>query len=200
MAHRPCGRALRRVLAHHLTMGRPLRRMRAGRDGRRVLTASPQPGPNPSATAPQDRAPALEAATGAGPDRRTAGHARLDRPRGPAPLPDQPAVPHRPCHWRAGALPRTRSSRCHAPHRRQELGNVPDGGGWRYVERVQGRRNRATTPDKPRNKYCGPLLETAFAHTVVDDHSRVAYAEIRDDVTSRSTPCTARWPGSLPAP
>jgi transposase InsO family protein len=63
----------------------------------------------------------------------------------------------------------------------KKLGNVPDGGGWRYVGRVQGRRNRAATPDKPRNKYRGPLLGTAFVHTVVDDHSRVAYAEICDD-------------------
>lgn len=60
----------------------------------------------------------------------------------------------------------------------KKLGNVPDGGGWRYVGRVQGRRNRAATPDRPRNKYRGPGLGTAFVHTVVDDHSRVAYAEI----------------------
>jgi transposase InsO family protein len=66
----------------------------------------------------------------------------------------------------------------------KKLGNVPDGGGWRYVGRVQGRRNRAATPDRPRNKYRGPLLGTAFVHTVVDDHSRVAYAEIRDDETA----------------
>ena len=66
----------------------------------------------------------------------------------------------------------------------KKLGNVPDGGGWRYVGRVQGRRNRAATPDRPRNKYRGPLLGTAFVHTVVDDHSRVAYAEIHDDETA----------------
>ncbi|MFE1029860.1 integrase core domain-containing protein [Streptomyces sp. NPDC058818] len=66
----------------------------------------------------------------------------------------------------------------------KKLGNVPDGGAWRYVGRVQGRRNRAATPDKPRNKYRGPLLGTAFVHTVVDDHSRVAYAGIRDDETA----------------
>ncbi|WP_328352436.1 IS481 family transposase [Streptomyces sp. NBC_00445] len=66
----------------------------------------------------------------------------------------------------------------------KKLGNVPDGGGWRYVGRVQGRRNRAATPDRPRNKYRGPLLGTAFVHTVVDDHSRVAYVEIRDDETA----------------
>ncbi|KAF3463377.1 IS481 family transposase [Streptomyces sp. Tu 3180] len=66
----------------------------------------------------------------------------------------------------------------------EKPGNVPDGGGWRCVGRVQGRRNRAATPGKPRNKYRGPVLATAFVHTVVDDHSRVAYAGIRDDETA----------------
>ncbi|GAA4056372.1 hypothetical protein GCM10023065_01260 [Microbacterium laevaniformans] len=35
----------------------------------------------------------------------------------------------------------------------KKLGNIPDGGGWRYVGRQQGAKNRAATPDKPRNKY-----------------------------------------------
>ncbi|GAB2679625.1 hypothetical protein GCM10027194_10060 [Thalassiella azotivora] len=30
-----------------------------------------------------------------------------------------------------------------------KFGNIPDGGGWRYVGRAQGTRNRAATPDKP---------------------------------------------------
>ena len=34
-----------------------------------------------------------------------------------------------------------------------ELGNIPDGGGWRYVGRRQGERNRFATPDKPKNKW-----------------------------------------------
>src|SRR4051794_4413459 len=66
----------------------------------------------------------------------------------------------------------------------KKLGNIPDGGGWRYVGRAQGKRNRAATPDKPRSKHRGPLLGTAFVHTVLDDHSRVAYAEIHDDETA----------------
>ena len=65
----------------------------------------------------------------------------------------------------------------------KKLGNIPDGGGWRYTGRQQGGRNRAATPDKPRSKHRGPLLGTAFVHTVLDDHSRVAYAEIHDDET-----------------
>jgi transposase InsO family protein len=66
----------------------------------------------------------------------------------------------------------------------KKLGNIPDGGGWRYVGRVQGRHNRAATPGKPRNAHSNPQLGTAFVHTVIDDHSRVAYAEIHDDETA----------------
>jgi transposase InsO family protein len=66
----------------------------------------------------------------------------------------------------------------------KKLGNIPDGGGWRYVGRQQGERNRAATPNKPRNKHYNPKIGTAFVHTVLDDHSRVAYAEIHDDETA----------------
>ena len=66
----------------------------------------------------------------------------------------------------------------------KKLGNIPDGGGWRYVGRQQGEKNRAATPDKPRNKYRDPLIGRAYVHTVIDDHSRVAYAEIHDDETA----------------
>ncbi|MDK8880515.1 DDE-type integrase/transposase/recombinase, partial [Corynebacterium sp. MSK008] len=64
------------------------------------------------------------------------------------------------------------------------LGNIPDGGGWRYVGRQQGEKNRAATPGKPKNKYSDPLMGKAYVHTVIDDHSRVAYAEIHDDETA----------------
>jgi transposase InsO family protein len=63
----------------------------------------------------------------------------------------------------------------------KKLGNVPDGGGWRYLGRQQGKKNRHTTAGIKRNKYSQPVLGTAFVHTVIDDHSRVAYAEIHDD-------------------
>ncbi len=65
----------------------------------------------------------------------------------------------------------------------KKLGNIPDGGGWRYLGRQQGRRNRSATPGKPKNQYWHPRMGHAFVHTVVDDHSRVAYAEIQDDET-----------------
>jgi transposase-like protein len=56
----------------------------------------------------------------------------------------------------------------------KKLGNIPDGGGWRYVGRAQGHRNRAATPSKPRTVHHDPKMGTAFVHTVLDDHSRVA--------------------------
>ena len=66
----------------------------------------------------------------------------------------------------------------------KKLGNIPDGGGWRYVGRPHGNRNRITTPDKPRSKAGDPLMRHAFVHTVIDDHSRLAYAEIHNDETA----------------
>jgi hypothetical protein len=66
----------------------------------------------------------------------------------------------------------------------KKLGNVPDGGGWRYTGRQQGDKNRFATPGKARNKHYNPLIGTAFVHTVIDDHSRVAYAEVHDDETA----------------
>src|SRR5688572_15622358 len=66
----------------------------------------------------------------------------------------------------------------------KKLGRVPDGGGWRYVGRPQGKKNRAATPDKPRNKHHNPLIGTCYLHTVIDDHSRVAYVEAHDDETA----------------
>jgi len=66
----------------------------------------------------------------------------------------------------------------------KKLGNVPDQGGWRYVGRAQGNRNRAATAGKPRSIRRAPKMGTAFVHTVIDDHSRVAYAEVHDDETA----------------
>ena len=66
----------------------------------------------------------------------------------------------------------------------KKLGNIPDGGGWRYVGRPQGERNRAATPGTSKNKWRNPKLGYAFVHTVIDDHSRVAYSEVHDDETA----------------
>lgn len=48
----------------------------------------------------------------------------------------------------------------------KKLGNIPDGGGWRYLGRRQGEKNGADTPDKPRSKWRNPKLGYAFVHTV----------------------------------
>lgn len=66
----------------------------------------------------------------------------------------------------------------------KKLGNIPDGGGWRYVGRRQGDHNRTATPGKPKSKWHNPRLGYAFVHTVIDDHSRVAYTEVHDDETA----------------
>ena len=62
----------------------------------------------------------------------------------------------------------------------KKLGRVPDGGGWRYVGKQQGDKNRSATVARtgaPRSKWRGPLIGTCYLHTVIDDHSRVAYVE-----------------------
>jgi transposase InsO family protein len=66
----------------------------------------------------------------------------------------------------------------------KKLGNIPAGGGWRFVGRSQGKKNRHLTPSIGRSRHRQPLLGHAFVHTVIDDHSRVAYAEIHDDETA----------------
>ena len=71
----------------------------------------------------------------------------------------------------------------------KELGNVPDGGGWRFVGKRQGDRNRSATVTRtgtPRNQWRNPVIGKAYVHTVVDDHSRVAYAEVHDDLTAQT--------------
>lgn len=61
-----------------------------------------------------------------------------------------------------------------------KFGNIPDGGGWRYVGRGQGKRNAQATAHRTgeRGKGYRPRIGIAFVHTVIDDHSRTAYAEI----------------------
>jgi transposase InsO family protein len=62
-----------------------------------------------------------------------------------------------------------------------KFGNIPDGGGHRFVGRQQGYKNQAATPGLPRGKDHKPRTGKAFLHTVLDDHSRVAYVEIHAD-------------------
>jgi hypothetical protein len=76
----------------------------------------------------------------------------------------------------------------------KKLGNVPDGGGWRYLGKRQGDRNRIATKARTGAKSLNynPKVGTAFVHTVIDDHSRVAYAEIHDDETAATATAVLR--------
>jgi Integrase core domain len=65
----------------------------------------------------------------------------------------------------------------------KKLGNIPDGGGWRYV----GRQQESGTGKRPPTSHAVSITTSrghAFVHTVIDDHSRVAYAEVHDDETA----------------
>lgn len=64
-----------------------------------------------------------------------------------------------------------------------KFGNIPDGGGWRFVGKQQGDRNREATAKRTGKRHADyePNVGTAFLHTVIDDHSRVAYVEICAD-------------------
>jgi transposase InsO family protein len=63
----------------------------------------------------------------------------------------------------------------------KKLGNIPDGGGWRTAGRAQGKQNRAATPGARRDRYGNSQLGYGYLHTVLDDHSRLAYTEILAD-------------------
>ena len=76
----------------------------------------------------------------------------------------------------------------------KRLGNIPDGGGWRFVGRAQGERHRAATAaaSRRRSRRRDPIMGHAYVHTVIDDHSRVAYAEIHDDETAATATAVLR--------
>jgi transposase InsO family protein len=66
-----------------------------------------------------------------------------------------------------------------------KFGNIPDGGGWRFVGLQQGFRNRAATRPRVGNTVNGnPAIGKCFVHTVIDDYSRMAYAECHDNETA----------------
>ena len=67
-----------------------------------------------------------------------------------------------------------------------KFGNIPDGGGWRYVGKQQGKRNRTTTAHRTghRDRHHGPRLGRSYLHTVIDDHTRLAYVETHTDETA----------------
>jgi transposase InsO family protein len=64
-----------------------------------------------------------------------------------------------------------------------KFGNIPDGGGHKFLTRQQSKLNARATAQRTgeRGKRYRPVIGTAFVHTVIDDHSRMAYAEIHQD-------------------
>jgi len=76
----------------------------------------------------------------------------------------------------------------------KKLGNIPDGGGWRYLGKARGQQNRSATAARTgqRNTRSAPNIGTAYIHTVIDDHSRVAYAEIHNDETAATATAVLR--------
>ncbi len=64
-----------------------------------------------------------------------------------------------------------------------KFGCIPDGGGHRFVGRQQGDKHRVATAHRTGQRHAdyGPKIGTSYLHTVVDDHSRLAYAEICGD-------------------
>ncbi|MDN7123268.1 helix-turn-helix domain-containing protein, partial [Nocardioides sp. ChNu-153] len=61
-----------------------------------------------------------------------------------------------------------------------KFANIPDGGGHRFTTRQQGFRNARATAHRTgqRGQHYRPRIGTAHVHTVIDDHTRIAYAEI----------------------
>jgi len=67
-----------------------------------------------------------------------------------------------------------------------KFGNIPDGGGHRFLGPQAGKKNKHRTARSGAGYTAKghPNIGTAFLHTVIDDHSRVAYAEIHSDETA----------------
>jgi transposase InsO family protein len=64
-----------------------------------------------------------------------------------------------------------------------KFANIPDGGGHKFTSRQQSKHNGVLTAHRTgeRGRCYRPKIGTALVHTVIDDHSRMAYAEIHTD-------------------
>ncbi len=64
----------------------------------------------------------------------------------------------------------------------KKLGRIPDGGGWKTVGKAQGQRNSRFHTQARGGSYRGPRqVGYSFIHAAVDDHTRLAYAEVLPD-------------------
>ncbi|WP_175010059.1 IS481 family transposase [Cellulosimicrobium sp. TH-20] len=79
-----------------------------------------------------------------------------------------------------------------------KFGNIPDGGGHEFLSRQQSRANAIATAKRTgeRGKRHQPVIGTAFTHTVIDDHSRVTYAEIHADEKAATAICVLQRAGA----
>jgi transposase InsO family protein len=69
----------------------------------------------------------------------------------------------------------------------KKLGNIPAGGGHRFLGRAAGKTNRQADRSSGRtSRHHHPLTGHGFIHAAVDDHSRLAYAEIHPDETGQT--------------
>jgi transposase InsO family protein len=66
----------------------------------------------------------------------------------------------------------------------KKLGNIPDGGGHRQLGRAAGKRTAQAHRGRPRRVAGRPNLGYGYVHAAVDDHTRLAYAEIHGDETA----------------
>ena len=128
-------------------------------------------------------------------DRRPARDAGLDRARGAGAVPAQPAHPRRPRHRRADPPLRARAPRRPAPRGRQEARQRPRRRRL-ALRRPPARRARTGPRPRPhRRPQQAPQPDDRaprYVHTVIDDHSRVAYAEIHDDETKETAAAVLR--------
>ncbi|MFC7931937.1 IS481 family transposase [Streptomyces cinereoruber] len=71
----------------------------------------------------------------------------------------------------------------------KKLGNIPDGGGHKVLDRRSAMDNKlATTHER---KSCKPVIGYSYIHSAVDDHSRLAYSEVLPD--ERKHTAAAFW-------
>ena len=62
----------------------------------------------------------------------------------------------------------------------KKLGRIPDGGGWRALGKAEGRRNSRHYRYRERGTRRS-TLGYGYIHAAVDDHTRLAYAEVLDN-------------------
>jgi transposase InsO family protein len=72
----------------------------------------------------------------------------------------------------------------------KKLGRIPDGGSWRTHGRGKTAYRNKNADAIGRNAHHNPLVGYRFIHAALDDHSRLAYAEILPDETG---PTAARF-------